>query len=1489
MDDDLSSLELGNNTYRPQKRLLTSLIPKKYYPIPKEDERAPYPESSSNWVSRIFFWWVWPLMTVGYARTLQPNDLWELTPDMTVQRYHEIFDFYLQVEMARAEQNHIEKKCKERKETVANSSVSPHDDLQDFSLPVMSVFTVLYLTMKRQIIMSVVMSLLSLSGMSLTPLLTKYLVQFVEERSLGTTSNVGKGIGYALGVVALMLISNTLFTHYFYYSGLMGSHAKALLTKAILRKSFKLNARSRHKYTQAKITSIITTDLSRVEIGFLFQPLLICLPVAIVIAIVILITNIKVAAVIGIVVFIVFLGFMSVGAGKLFAYRDVVSKITDKRVNLMKEILNNLKMIKYYSWEHPYHNNVTQVRGQEMQMILKMQSLRNIIYSLAMTLTGICSMIAFVILYAIDGKTSSPANMFSSVSSFEILALMVFFIPQALSTTADMIMAFRRVGALLSAPEEQVYPGYKVLDDPADNVAVKLNKASFSWEIFEEVEDEDETPQQKKERKAAEKKEAKQAKRDKKAAKRAAKKAAKKSAREESKNNRNNTTKEKIKNSEAVQLDELEEISLKDKEATSSSPEDQSDGEKINFAGLNDLNFEIQKGEFIVITGVVGSGKSSLLSAIAGFMTCDGGEIDINGSLLLCGAPWIQNNTIRENITFGTPFDQKYYDDVIYACALNVDIDNLEGGDYTEVGEKGITLSGGQKARINLARAVYANKEILLMDDVLSAVDARVGKHILNNCFLGLLKEKTRILATHQLSLIGCADKIIFLNGDGSIDMGEMDDLLNRNQDFSNLMKHSKFEAADDGVDAIEEENGNQFDEKDLGVTEEEKNQLEFVPKYSRSMNSTQEITRRKVNGVEVEEEEDDDEEYRDYNLNKDAKKGKLIVDEERAVNSLKFDVYKNYLKFGSGKLGPWLFLAIFALLLTIATFCDIFTNTWLSFWIAQKFPGRPAGFYIGIYVMFNILWVVFLTVTFIVFITGTTVSSKTMNLMAINRILYAPMSFMDTTPMGRILNRFTKDTDALDNEISDNLRMLFQSVAKMIGVFILLIIYLPWFALALPVIFVFFFLIANFYQASNREAKRLEAILRSFVYNNVNEMLSGMNTIKAFKEEARFDKQGDVLLNRANEASFIVNANQRWLGIQLDILAEGILLLIALLCVNRVFRISPASVGLLMTYSLQITGELNNLFRAFTMAENDMNSTERICHYALKLDQEAPYQIDSTRPPASWPEHGGIEFVNANMKYRAGLPLVLKDLSLKIAPSEKIGICGRTGAGKSSIMTALFRLAELESGEINIDNINIASIGLKDLRSHLSIIPQDPVLFNGTIRSNLDPFNEHTDDTLWDSLRRAGIVTSEEIAVFKTLDPKDENVELSKFHLYQTVEDEGENFSLGERQLISFARALVRDCKILILDEATSSVDYETDAKIQRTIASEFKHCTILCIAHRLKTILNYERILVMEKGTLKEFDTPMNLFNRVGGTSVFREMCDKSNIVRADFEAVH
>lgn len=490
----------------------------------------------------------------------------------------------------------------------------------------------------------------------------------------------------------------------------------------------------------------------------------------------------------------------------------------------------------------------------------------------------------------------------------------------------------------------------------------------------------------------------------------------------------------------------------------------------------------------------------------------------------------------------------------------------------------------------------------------------------------------------------------------------------------------------------------------------------------------------------------------------------------------------------------------------------------------------------------------------------------------AIYRVLRAPMSFFDTTPLGRITNRFSNDIDVMDNTLTDAIRTYFMTLAMIISVFILIIANYYYYAIALGPLFIIFLFSAAYYRSSAREVKRHESVLRSSVFARFSEAVQGTSTIRAYGLQQQFSRSVRDAIDDMNSAYFLTFANQRWLSLRLDSISIILVFTTGILVVTSRFSVNPSIAGLVLSYILTIVQMIQFTVRQLAEVENNMNATERIHHYGTMLEEEAPTHMGEVCK--TWPEHGEITFNNVEMRYRDGLPLVLKGLNIHVAAGERIGVVGRTGAGKSSIMSTLFRLVELSGGSIVIDGLDISTIGLHDLRSKLAIIPQDPTLFRGTIRSNLDPFNEHSDLELWSALRQVDLVS-----LSATIDDK-----TGRIRLDSVVEEEGVNFSLGQRQLMALARALVRGSQIIVCDEATSSVDFETDQKIQRTIVDAFHGKTLLCIAHRLKTIIGYDRICVMDAGRVAELDIPLALYDAGG---IFRGMCDRSGIRREDFFA--
>ncbi|KAK7024232.1 hypothetical protein VNI00_016449 [Paramarasmius palmivorus] len=1045
----------------------------------------------------------------------------------------------------------------------------------------------------------------------------------------------------------------------------------------------------------------------------------------------------------------------------------------------------NMRLIKLFAWELPFLDRVEKFRTQEMKFLRSRLMLRSVNNALGFALPTLAAVLSFIV-YAITGHELEPSIIFSSLSLFNLLRTPLTFLPVALSSIADAANAFSRVQDVFLAE----VMGENIKFDPELDVALSVKNAHFTW---------DAPPPSKITAKPA---------------------IPTVSAA--------STAVEKVKQVINRKADSAVNSEISEKQPETPKTEDR-------IFRLKNINLSIPRGKMCAIVGPIGSGKSSLLQGLVGEMHRTDGEIVFGERVGYCPQiPWIQSATIRDNITFGQPFDEEKYWKIVTDACLLPDFEMLSpDGDLTEVGEKGISLSGGQKQRINIARALYFGSKITLFDDPLSALDAHVAKDVFENVMQGALAGTTRIIVTHALHFLPHMDYIVTLNDGAIVEEGTYSELMAKGGAFARFIE--EFGSTESQEESADKRSPEKKTEDNPAVRGEKK---------------------------------------------RDTTSKKLMQTEDRNVGSVSFSTYMNF--FRAGRL-PFTF-PLFVIAVLFFQGSSVLSPYWLVWWQEETFD-MAKGIYMTIYAVLGFSQAFGLFSMGAVFALFTFNASRSLHRNALTRVMHAPVSFFDTTPLGRIMNRFSKDIDTLDNVVGEAMRQFLGTMVQVVGSIVLVSIIIPWFLIAVAFILVLYYWITIFYRASARELKRLDAVLRSSLYGHFSESMTGLTTIRAYGESPRFKNENASRTNIENRAYWLSVSNQRWLSIRLDFLGSIMVFAVAIMAVGTRADISPAQTGVVLSYMLVVQQAFGWAVRQSAEVENNMNAVERILHYTSEVEQEPPHDIPENKPPPSWPSTGSVEMKDVVVSYRPGLPPVLKGVSMNINGGEHIGIVGRTGAGKSTITMTLYRTIELLSGCIKVDGIDISEIGLRDLRSALAIIPQEPTLFSGDLRSNLDPFGQYDDATLWDALKRSWLVENVKSDGYSSSASSTINEgSSSRLTLDSRIEEGGSDLSVGQRSLVSLARALVKNSKIIIMDEATASVDFETDRNIQDTIQVEFADRTLLCIAHRLRTIIGYDRICVLDAGQVKEFDSPENLWSKEGG--VFRGMCERSGISLADIK---
>ncbi|XP_045760472.1 ATP-binding cassette sub-family C member 4 isoform X1 [Maniola jurtina] len=1236
----------------------------------------------------------------------------------------------------------------------------------------------------------------------------------------GSSMTYEQAVYCAATVILMSLLIAFLNHHGTYSTQQFGMKVRIAACSLIYRKVMRMSSGALAQTTAGQVVNLLSNDVNRFDYAFIFTHFIWLLPLQVVLVCYLIYTKIGYAAIIGVVGIVLqtipVQSYMSKLSARL---RMKTACKTDERVRIMDEIITGMQVIKMYAWEKPFEKVVAMARKNEIDCITSASYLRGVYLSF-MVFTERLSLYITLLSYSLFGYQVTADIVFPLAQFFNTLqGTLSIIMSNAVSFLAEALISIQRLEAFMLMDEREDLRGVADVDiaklvQSVKNKKIKnLGEQDLCPNTFKKIEEE-----------------------------------------------------EGICNP-GFDCNEKGLMTPVQHVAVSSDVGILIQNVWANWTGdgpvtLRNINLSIPKGKLCAIIGSVGSGKSSILHLLLNELRAISGKIQLSGPLsYACQEPWLFVATVRQNILFGLPYNPKKYKEVVRVCALQKDFQQLPHGDQTLVGERGASLSGGQRARINLARAVYRQADIYLLDDPLSAVDAHVGRQLFDECITGYLRHTTRILVTHQLHYLKAADYIVIMSNGAIEAKGSYEELSTSGKDFAKLLC------------SVQENNDPHSEtEKPLAVARRTSSRLSTTRRPSIAESMT---------GCEVPAQE--------------------MEEEARESGSMGWHVYGAYLRAG-GKPARLLFMFLLLVIGQLsATLCDY----WVTFWTNEvtrmkereanhtvkeyERVGPPvnttfslSSYFSGIelqsdldidafigplntsqylygYTALIICCIFFITARAFMYFKVCMTASRNLHNDMFHSMLQGVMRFFDSNSSGRILNRFSKDVGALDELLPRFLLECIQIYLVMFSILALNAAALVWTLLPTTIILLLFYVILQIYLKSAQSIKRLEGTTRSPVFSHMSATLNGISTIRSSGAQQRliqeFDRFQDI--HTSTWSSYL--ASGVTLGFWLDFICVLYLtiVIVAFLVIDSK-TIFSGNVGLAISQTLILTGMLQFGVRQTAEVISQMTSVERILQYT-HIEREPQWEKGSKETPKGWPWCGRVEFRNCYMKYTLEDLPVLKNLNLVIESGWKVGIVGRTGAGKSSLISSLFRLAIVE-GEILIDDVDTSQLALQELRSKISIIPQEPVLFSATIRYNLDPFNSYDDDQLWKALEAVDLK-----AAIPSLDFK--------------VSEGGSNFSLGQRQLVCLARAILRGNRILVLDEATANVDPKTDEFIQKTIRKRFADCTVVTVAHRLNTIMDSDRVMVMDSGRLVEFDHPYRLLNNPHGyfTKMVKETSDK------------
>lgn len=1234
-----------------------------------------------------------------------------------------------------------------------------------------------------------------------------------------------KGLTISILIFLTNLINVSLYNKFVIMTTEVSQGCKAALMNLVYNKSMRLSLNERSNRSTGDIINHMSIDISRIESLASYVQTMISAPTRLVLCLWSLYWLLGNSTFMGILTMFIMIPLNTILVKSLRTYHKTQMKLRDKRTNFVAEILTNIKSIKLYAWEDSILLKLKHLRDDN-----ELKNLNTIgILSAGINFAWTCvpfmvSCSTFAVFAIISDIPLSPEIVFPALSLFDLLSDPIVAIPSLITALIECNVSLNRLVSFLTADEMDENLVIKL--PPIKEIgksSVSVENATFLW---------------------------------------------------------SNPISDPI-------------IDLESEIEGTKSP------------ALKNINFNANKGQLTCILGKVGSGKSTFLKCLLGELTMiktdpeKENTIKIHGSIAYCSQiPWIINSSFKDNILFGHKFDKEFYNKTIQVCQLLPDLEILPDGDETLVGEKGISLSGGQKARLSLARAIYTRSDVYLFDDVLSAVDAHVGKKIIDQVLgkNGVLKSKTKILCTNSIKVLNQASNVYLLKDNTFIESGLTNDLLkNESSELHRIVKEHGLASDDDDDDAIEKDN----------IEEVKQNGKSVKPDVSQDSFVDGEFEGIGPLGVSVDEtigeelanfdKRTNDNDNADTDLvstlkaasigsfkqpsflNDDIDRKMNQIEEKKEKGRVKFSTFKEYAKACSYS---GIFITLFLVVITVGM--SIGSNYWLMYWSENNLKegsNKDIFKYVGIYALLGIgSGFVTLIRAMCMWTLCSIRASKKLHYDMAKAVVNSPLQFLETTPLGRIINRFSQDMNKVDSALPRVFSALFSSIIKTLLTIVIIGYNMPKFIIIIILLSFVYNYYQRFYITTVRDLKRISSITKSPIFALIQESLNGCETIRAYGQIKRFSFLNSSNIDNNQVSSYCIKSTNRWLSTRLQFIGSIITLSTSLLALSSLYsknRMSAGLIGLIMSYSIRITSSLSFIVRKSVEIESDVVCCERIFEYC-KLNPEINEDLIKDKlitPPTDWPSQGKITFDNYSTRYRENLDPILKNITFSINSREKIGIVGRTGAGKSSLVLSIFRLIEAINGHIEIDNINTSMLKLKDLRKNLSIIPQDAQCIEGTVRYNMDPLDQYNDEEIWDALRMSRL----EDHIFTM--SVDQNLQENPLNC--KISESGSNLSVGQRQLMCLARVLlktqqsdhVKANKILILDEATSSIDTETDNVIQQTIRSRCNHLTILTIAHRLNTIMDSDRILVLDKGEIAEFDTPSNLLTNPN--SSFYKMC--------------